>query len=207
VPSVEPREQVAREILARVEAGEAVSQRVLARDLGIALGLTNLMLRQMARKGWLRLRHVKPNRVRYLITPAGIAAKARLTRSYIRDSILSYRKMRERMRDALAEASGGFNGDLLDRERTPVAFYGAGEAAEVAYMCLQEMPLELTALVDPHRTAPFFGVAVHHPSKLNGDSIGARRFAKLIVMPVENEDEVRGILAERRVPQDQVLWL
>ena len=59
-------------ILDVVAADRAVTQRSLARDLGIALGLTNLLIKRLVRKGWMRVTHISPNRVRYLITPAGI---------------------------------------------------------------------------------------------------------------------------------------
>jgi DNA-binding MarR family transcriptional regulator len=49
------------------------SQRSLSRDMGIALGLTNLIIRRLVHKGWVRIIRIKPNRVRYLLTPAGIA--------------------------------------------------------------------------------------------------------------------------------------
>ena len=43
------------------------------RDMGIALGLINLLVRRLVRKGWVRIIRIKPNRVRYLLTPVGIA--------------------------------------------------------------------------------------------------------------------------------------
>src|SRR5260221_6116188 len=45
------RNDYARRILSEVEAGRGVSQRSLARSAGIALGLTNLVLRNLVRKG------------------------------------------------------------------------------------------------------------------------------------------------------------
>ena len=65
-----------RRLLDAFELDHSVSQRSLARDLGIALGLTNLLVRRLVRIGWVRAIHIKPNRVRYLITPSGIAVHA-----------------------------------------------------------------------------------------------------------------------------------
>jgi hypothetical protein len=59
------RDDYVRRILAEVEAGRGVSQRSLARSAGIALGLTNLVLRNLVRKGWVRITRVKANRVKY----------------------------------------------------------------------------------------------------------------------------------------------
>jgi DNA-binding MarR family transcriptional regulator len=63
------------------ESDNRVSQRSLAKVLGIAIGLTSLIVKRLVRKGWVRVIHIKPNRVRYLITPAGIAEKTRMSRA------------------------------------------------------------------------------------------------------------------------------
>jgi DNA-binding MarR family transcriptional regulator len=70
---VTSHDQFTHRILTEIEADNRLSQRSLSRDLGIALGLTNLIIRRLVRKGWVRIIRIKPNRVRYLLTPAGIA--------------------------------------------------------------------------------------------------------------------------------------
>jgi len=70
---VTSHDQFTHRILTEIEADNRLSQRSLSRDLGIALGLTNLLVRRFVRKGWVRIIRIKPNRVRYLLTPAGIA--------------------------------------------------------------------------------------------------------------------------------------
>src|SRR4051812_42552228 len=86
-----------RGILLELESGEAVSQRRLSDRLGIALGLTNLLLRRVIAKGWVKVVHVQRNRVRYLLTPAGIAAKVHLTREYLEGTLHFYADARERV--------------------------------------------------------------------------------------------------------------
>ena len=71
--STPTHEHHSRRILDAFESDQGVSQRSLARQLGIALGPTNLLIKCLVRKGWVRVVHIKPNRVRYLVTPAGIA--------------------------------------------------------------------------------------------------------------------------------------
>ena len=65
-------DQFTHRILTEIEADNRLSHRSLSRDLGIALGLTNLLIRRLVRKGWVRIIRIKPNRVRYLLTPAGM---------------------------------------------------------------------------------------------------------------------------------------
>ena len=66
-------------LLEAVHEDSQVTQRGLASKLGIALGLANIYLKRMIHKGYIKCVNVQPNRISYLITPRGIAEKARLT--------------------------------------------------------------------------------------------------------------------------------
>jgi hypothetical protein len=194
-----------REILERLEAGEPVSQRSLSRDLGIALGLTNLLLRQMARKGWVRLRRLKANRVRYLITPSGVAEKARLSRDYLRESIRFYSEARNRLRTLFAPLAVE-----AGESETPlrVVFWGAGEAAEVAFICLQDSRLALVAVVDDHRVGRrFFGHEVRASQCVSGLSVAGEPFDRVIVFPVADGMSVLHQLAQAGIAPEHVLTL
>src|SRR5712672_2042575 len=70
-------------LLEAVEQDSRVTQRSLATKLGIALGLTNIYLRRLVRKGYIKCVNVQSNRISYLITPRGIAEKARLTYEFL----------------------------------------------------------------------------------------------------------------------------
>lgn len=180
-----------------------MTQRTLSRELGLALGLTNLIVRQLVTKGWVRVCKVSRRRILYLVTPAGVAAKARLTRTYVRETISFYRDTRDTVQAQFARMS-----ELTDiSDGMPVVFYGAGDIAEIAYVCLQETPLELIGLIDPTFRKSFFGLPVFRPDALSGQHVGGRPFARLIVTAVENEDEVSRELVERGVPVACVWWL
>src|SRR3989338_7662519 len=79
------------------------TQRDLARRIGAALGLTNLMLRRLTTKGFIKIVNVQRNRLRYLITPQGVLEKARLTREYFEYSLFFYRQSREVLRARLLQ--------------------------------------------------------------------------------------------------------
>src|SRR6185369_5551577 len=130
-----------REILAEIERGKPVSQRSLSKRLGIALGLTNLLIRQLVNKGDVKVVNVRPNRVSYLITPAGIAEKARATRSYLARTLLLYTETRPPIHAGLLAASEQRRSNSNGDGRLRVVFYGASEVAEIAYVCLQDTDL------------------------------------------------------------------
>ena len=139
-------------VLHAVDSDAAVTQRRLAGDLGIALGLTNAYLRRCVRKGWVKIRQAPPNRYFYYLTPKGFAEKSRLTGEYLSDSFKFFRSARNQCTAALNLAS--------EQGWRRIALYGASELAEVVTLC--DTPLiEIVAVVDPvHHSANFAGLPV-----------------------------------------------
>jgi len=138
-------------LLEAVEQDSRVTQRGLATKLGIALGLTNIYLRRLVRKGFIKCVNVQSNRISYLITPRGIAEKARLTYEFMDYSLHLYGDVRQRLRAVLQECAAA------DRR---VAIYGRGEAAEIAYLSLKECGLEPVAVFDDEAGDDFLGMPV-----------------------------------------------
>src|SRR5262245_63836924 len=125
--------------LEAVQQDSRLTQRGLASKLGIALGLANIYLKRMIHKGYLKCVNVQPNRISYLITPRGIAEKARLTYEFMDYSLHLYGEVRQHLRGVLQSCAAA------DRR---VAIYGRGEAAELAYLSLKECGLEPVAIFD-----------------------------------------------------------
>ena len=89
-------------LLCELERNAGGTQRSLATKLGVALGLTNLYLKRLARKGYIKMTTIPKHRIQYLLTPRGIAEKSRLTYLYMRYALSSYREMRQRLKEVLA---------------------------------------------------------------------------------------------------------
>jgi len=143
-------------ILEKVDNDGAPSQRDLARDLNISLGLVNSFLKRLAKKGYFKIGHLPKNRVRYILTPRGVAEKSRLTYEYIRYSFKFYRDARQKLGDLYAE--------LETQGVRRIVFYGAGELAEIAYLSLHQSCIELVAVVDDGRVGKrFMQFTVAHP--------------------------------------------
>src|SRR5437773_6493733 len=138
-------------LLEAVEQDSRVTQRSLATKLGIALGLTNIYLKRLVRKGYIKCVNVQSNRSTYLITPRGIAEKARLTYEFMDYSLHLFGEVRQHLRAALQECAAA------DRR---VAIYGRGEAAELAYLSLKECSLEPVAIFDVESGRTFLGMPV-----------------------------------------------
>src|SRR4029079_15187150 len=109
------------QLLEALEQESRISQRSLGGRLGIALGLTNLYLKRLIRKGYVKCVTVPPNRLVYSLTPKGVSRKARLTYEFMKYSLDFYRDARQHLRRSLAQA--------VTRQQR-VALYGTGDAAE-----------------------------------------------------------------------------
>jgi len=138
-------------LLEAVENDSRVTQRNLSTKLGIALGLTNVYLKRLVRKGYIKCVNVQSNRITYLITPRGIAEKARLTYEFMDYSLHLFAEVRQHLRVAL-------QGCAAAGKR--VAICGRGEAAEIAYLSLKEFGLEPVAIFDDEDGHVFLGMPV-----------------------------------------------
>lgn len=147
----------AARILDEVRRDEGVTQRELSSRLGIALGVTNSYVRRLARKGYLKVTTLPRNRLKYFVTPSGLALKARLTYEYLSGSLHFYQEARRRAAEVLSR--------LERKGARRIAFLGHGDLAEIAYLSLQETRLEFAGLFDDARPgAVFFGRPVRPES-------------------------------------------
>lgn len=140
-----------------------VTQRELSKRIGVALGLTNLMLRRFAKKGYIKIRGTKRSRLRYLITPKGILEKTRLTCEFVQSSLQLYHRVRHFWREQLAA--------IAHTGQRRIMLFGTGELAEIAFLSIREMGLEFVGVVEetaePRR---FLGYPVQDVYQVPSDS-------------------------------------
>lgn len=196
-----------RRILEVFESDHGVSQRSLAAELGIALGLANLLIKRLVRKGWVHVIHIKPNRARYLITPAGIAEKTRMSRAYFENSMQFYKETRDRIQQRFSVLSSGWPNNGAPGLSKHVVFYGAGEVAEIGYICLVGTDLHLVGVVDAVPTKRFFNVNAYPPERVDGLVLDGQPFDWLVVMSFSNADALRPEVLSLGVPLNRVFWL
>lgn len=115
-------QKVMMRLLSAVEKNSSFTQRNLASELGIALGLMNQYLRRCVTKGWIRVTQVSPRRIRYFITPEGFSEKSRMVKSYLSRSLSFFREARAQCEEmfSLCQENAWQNigligeGDLVD---------------------------------------------------------------------------------------------
>lgn len=180
-------------LLEAVHQDSHVTQRSLASRLGIALGLANIYLKRMIRKGYIKVVNVQPNRISYLITPRGIAEKMRLTYEFMDYSLHLYSEVRQHLRTALqACAEAG----------TRVAICGSGEAAELAYLSLKESGLEPVAVFDVNGGHEFLGMPVRPVSEH-----AAVDYDLMIVASLDPSGQMTAEVLKAGVPREKLFPL
>lgn len=133
-------------ILEKIEQDPDATQASLAAQLGVAVGTVNWHLKRLVAKGYVKVRRVERRKLRYIITPDGLALRARLTIDFIQNSFRMYRLVRSRVLTSIAELRRlGFNS---------VRMNGDGDVAEVCRLTCLEQGIEI---VD-HPAAPLLKV-------------------------------------------------
>lgn len=118
-------------LLEHIERDPDVTQASLASHLGVAVGTVNWHLKRLVAKGYVKVKRAQRRKLRYIITPEGIAFRARLTVNYIENSMRLYRRTRQRVIELLDEVKqAGYN---------RVALHGEGDIADICRLtCIEQ---------------------------------------------------------------------
>lgn len=118
-------------LLEQIEHDPDVTQASLAAQLGVAVGTVNWHLKRLISKGYVKVKRAQRRKLRYIITPEGIAFRARLTINYIDQSMRLYRRVRQRVRELLVEVEqAGYD---------QVRIQGEGDIADICRLtCLEQ---------------------------------------------------------------------
>ena len=181
------------QLLEALEREATITQRTLASRLGMALGLTNLYLKRLVRKGYVKCVTVSPNRLVYSLTPKGVARKARLTYEFMKYSLDFYRDARQHLRRSLV-------GAVAEQKR--IAIFGTGDAAELVFLLVRDMGLELVAVFDSDREGKFLGLPVHAITDHHNIV-----YDVLVVAVLERPAGTVKLLAQMGVAPDKILML
>ncbi len=136
------KDSLTLEILETIEKQDNLTQRHLANNLGVALGLANSYMKRCVRKGLIKVHQAPANRFLYYLTPKGFAEKSRLTAKYLSTSFDFYR----RSGDSLAKAFRLCE----EQNKTSILLCGVSELAEIASLRSYEHEIDIVGVFDPY---------------------------------------------------------
>lgn len=143
-------------LLESVERDGTRSQRHLAAEFGIALGLVNAYLRRCVRKGLVKVKAAPARRYTYYLTPQGFAEKSRLTVEYLSYSFSFFRRARAECTALLETAK--------ERGWSRIVLAGVSDLAEIAAICALESGVTIIAVIDANAEQTRFVATPVYPS-------------------------------------------
>jgi DNA-binding MarR family transcriptional regulator len=127
-------------LLQKIEDDPDISQAKLAEELGVAIGTINWYLNRLIEKGFVKVKRARRRKLRYIITPDGIALRAKLTLAYVQQSFWLFRQVRKRATDLLAQ--------LSQQGISTVRLEGDGDIADVCRLTCMEQHFSLSECLD-----------------------------------------------------------
>ena len=145
-------------LLEHIERDPDITQTSLATLLGVAVGTVNWHMKRLADKGYVKLQRARRKKLRYIITPEGIALRARLTVDYIEQQFLLYRKTRQRVIEQLQKVrQNGYD---------CVQLVGEGDVADICKLtCLEQNIRIVQDDRCPRLTIQGYKVLLNQPDK------------------------------------------
>jgi len=172
------------EILERLENNGHLTQRDLSKEVGIALGLVNHLLKKMVNKGWIKIKNIDAKKIRYLITPEGAREKSSLLYKRVESTIHFYLEAKRVIKDKVIH--------LKNEGIENVSIYGVNHISEVLFIVLKELDLELAHVVDDNKEGEvWFGYKV----------IGMDQFVTsnttVLILAAFDKEEIDGFCKEQ----------
>ena len=178
-------------LLEEVDATADLSQRTLAGNVGIALGVVNVLVKSMVKRGYIRATRLSWKRWAYFLTPAGVSRKVQLTANYVDRFMDHYRRVRELVRETV-------DVDSIESHHV-VAIYGATDLGELFYLVLKEAGVERVEFLDESKTGKFLGMPIHPLENAEQD-----RYVKVMVAYPNDVVERREKLIAAGVPERKI---
>jgi DNA-binding MarR family transcriptional regulator len=160
-------------LLEEIQQDPDTTQATLATRLGVAVGTVNWHLKRLIAKGYVKVKRAERRKLRYIITPEGLALRARLTVAYVEQSMSLYRRTRLQSRELLSK--------VMDRGYRQVQIVGQGELADVCRLTCLESGLKVLdaqdGAEDPQLVVDGMDLKLNWPPQ-NDDERGAPRVEK-----------------------------
>lgn len=143
---MEPYFEEVRELnlLESIEENPDITQATLADQLGVAVGTVNWHIKRLVEKGYVKVKRAQRKKLRYIITPSGIAMRARLTVRYIEWSMMLYRKTREHVSTLLSELQA----EGYEHVHIQVSDQGPDDIEDICRLTCLELGVEMVDAPD-----------------------------------------------------------
>ena len=177
-------------LLTEIEGNPSFTQRGLASELGIALGLMNQYLKRCVTKGWIRASQISPRRITYFLTPEGFKEKSHMVTDYLARSLTFFR-------DARTQCSALFEA-CHHKDWQKIALVGEGDLADIAQLVAQGKGLDVSVVNAQAELAAYDAVLVTDVLNPQGtydaikDKVDSHRLLTLYLLHISRNPIVKG---------------
>ena len=127
-------------VLSKIQKNEKVSQRSISKDLNVALGFSNALIKKLVKKGFLKLSQAPMQRYFYYITPKGLIEKANLTKQFLKSSLDFYKRAKDDYESEFIK--------LKKLNYKNIILAGTGELAEIAILASNYQEVKIHFIYD-----------------------------------------------------------
>lgn len=107
------------------------TQRKISHQIGLSLGMTNLIIKKLIAKGYVKVKGLNRRNVQYILTPRGFAEKVRKTHRYLLRSIDTLKAVKDKIQDTVLE--------YYKKGEKNFIILGKGELADIVEISLRDM--------------------------------------------------------------------
>ena len=180
-------------LLDEISRNNEITQRDLSKRLGIALGLINSYIKNLASKGYITVAAIPRKRYKYYLTPQGFIEKTRMTYHHLQNFTNLYKVARQDFQRLFH--------NLHKDNVKKVVFCGSDEVAEIAYITLQEFEIKLVAVVDSKSgSKSFLGQKTRSIEDLK-----IMDYDRVIITSFLKQEELYSEILKIGVPPDKIL--
>jgi EPS-associated MarR family transcriptional regulator len=184
-------------VMEALEEKDEISQRELARVTGLNLKKVNYCLHKLLEKGHVKFQRVKENLDKrsylYILTPAGLKAKSRLTYRFLKVTFDFYGRVEEKLKSTMTQ--------LIDVGVKTIVLSGKSDVARILVDLADEFQMEIVAVLDQTQVGgTFAGVPVFDRSKIDSLSYDA-----VVITDIDDSEGAEEDLRSRGIP-DKRIW-
>lgn len=180
-------------LLEEIEINPQLTQRGLAGKLGVALGVANILVKSMTKKGYIKATQLGWKRWVYIVTPSGFSRKIALTLAYVKRFLDHYNHVRSMLREELDS--------LTLNAESRIGIYGTDELVELVYLSLLDMGItEIQILGHDSNGRRFLGLEIHEPANTSSND-----YSLVIVASLTEDGWLRDKLIENGFSSSKII--
>ncbi len=126
-------------VLNKINERKNISQRAISKDLDVALGLANSLIKKFVKKGFLKLKEAPMRRYFYYLTPKGLIEKSKLTKDFLETSLKFFRQAKQDYEEEFKK---------IKKNNKFVILYGISDFTDIAILAAKVEDIEIKYIFD-----------------------------------------------------------